>query len=106
MISAHTDKPARPSIPPRRSSSSAVVSTLPSAAFTLYALSTSRPSTLEGTERLVQTHGKDYDDFPLAFHYDGQIKPHLEALERFVDEDILDLICRYEARSRGGEVGG
>jgi len=54
----------------------------------------------------MQTHGKHDDDFPFAFHYNRQVEPHFKPPERFVDEDVLDLICRYEACGGGGEVGG
>ena len=54
----------------------------------------------------TQTHGKHHDNFPFAFHYDRQIESHLKALERFMDEDVLDLIRRDEACCGSGQVGG
>ncbi len=53
----------------------------------------------------MHTHGKHDDDLPFSFHYDSQIEAHFEAFERFVDEDVLDLIGRDEACGGGGQVG-
>lgn len=98
--SAHTDKLSRPSIPPRRSSSSATVSGFFHQLVSLCSLPLASLAFEETV--MIQTYRKHDDDLAFAFNYDSQVEPHFKPLERFVDEDVLDLICRYEACSGGG----
>ena len=52
-----------------------------------------------GTDREHDNH------FALSFDNHSKIVAHFEPLERFVDEDVLDLRRRDEARGRRAEVG-
>lgn len=50
---------------------------------------------------MIRTHRKNNNNLPLPFHNNSQIKPHLKPAEGLVDENILDLVRRDEARWRG-----
>jgi len=46
---------------------------------------------------------KDHNNLGCALNDDGKIKPDLQALESFVDNNVLDLRRRNEGRRRCGE---